>query len=57
LLLRTLCGVGTPRALQGRFGRPFTITVVVHPETIWTHTWDPVSTIGVAQMLTVAVAM
>jgi transposase len=41
LLLRTLCGVGTPRALQGRFSVLLDCvwSLVPLPGTIWTHLW------------------
>lgn len=41
LLLRTLCGVGTPRALQGRFSVLLACvwSLIPLPETIWTYIW------------------
>ena len=41
LLLRTLCGVGTPRALQGRFSVLLACawSFISLPATIWTHIW------------------
>jgi transposase len=41
LLLRTLCGVGTPRALQGRLSILIGClwSLIWLPETTWTHIW------------------
>ena len=41
LLLRTLCGVGTPRALQGRVSVLLDSlwSLIPFPETTWTHVW------------------
>jgi transposase len=41
VLLRTLCGVGTPRALQGRLSVLLGCvwSLIRFPEAVWTHLW------------------